>query len=250
VGGGRILGEEQPQIGEERCPAELRRHQPGDADTLGEREHPGRTQSRREVGVIGNRRPDELRGKRAGGRGQIEPEAGSAAAALDRGWHLCAEAIEQRPGTQVADRGRRVLLVRVRLREHPHDHVDVVLEVTPDRVRLRGQQRAVVLARQVEQRLPEHPGTAAVDENAVVERLAGGGPGLHQFVQIGQNELIRRSPVYHPAQGQVNIPANHRAPVHRPEETRISGQPTDSSLHPAYDHGDVETLQNAPQITV
>ena len=106
MGGGRILGEEQPRIGEERCPAELRRHQPGDADALGERKSPGRAHARREVGVVGDRRPGELRGKRAGGCGQIEPEPGSAVAVLDRGWHLCAEAIEQSAGTLVARRGR------------------------------------------------------------------------------------------------------------------------------------------------
>lgn len=84
---------------------------------------------------------------------------------------------------------------------------------------------------------------AAVDHPG----LPGAGPGAQQLVQLGPHVLIRRRPVDHPPQREVDIPPHHGAPVIRPGKPRVGGKLVEPGLHPAHHHADIEPLQNAPQ---
>lgn len=199
----------------------------------------------------GDRGPGQPGGERTVRFRQIEPEPGGPVPVpvLDRDRQPRAQPVEQGSGAPVSGRGRRVLLVGVGPREHVHHQVEVVLQTAPDRVPLRDEHRPVLVTRQVKQCFPEHPRTTAVDQDAVLDRLAGDSSGAQELVQFGTEVTVRRDPVDHPAQYEVDVPAHHGRPVHRPLEPGVRRQPAEPVLHPAHHDADVEALQNTPQFT-
>lgn len=139
-------------------------------------------------------------------------------------------------------------MVAVRLCEHADDQVEVLLQALPHGVRLRGQHRAALVVGQVEHRLPEQPGAAAINQNAVLDALACRGAGAQQFVELGPHIPVRRHAVDHPAQRQVDVPAHHGAPVHFPQEARVCGQSGEADFHPAHHDAEIEPLQHRTQV--
>src|SRR5882757_9866125 len=83
--------------------------------------------------------------------------------------------VEQSAGAAVAGGGWHVLLVRVHLGEHVDHDVHIPIQVAPHPVGVRDEQRTVVIVDEVNQHVPQHACTAAIDQDAVLDRLTGDG---------------------------------------------------------------------------